>query len=64
MMMETFLEAQGPLVDVVAQAASQVVAAIASKDLEGSIGDDVIASSAARGNRAYYNMTGSNLIGV
>lgn len=62
LMLETMEEANGRLADVVAQAASQVVSAIASQNLEVSIGDDVIASSAARGNRAYYSMTGSYMI--
>lgn len=62
LMLETMQEANGMLADVVAQAAGQVVAAIANQNLEVSIGDDVIAASAARGNRNYFQMTGGHLL--
>ena len=50
--------------NILIQLGRQIITAIDNKDLEVTIGDDVIASSAARGNRAFYNRTGKELIGV
>ena len=61
-MRDTVVEANGMLADVIAQAAQQVVLAINSQDFQVSIGDDVIAQSAARGAEAYYQRTGGKLI--
>lgn len=46
------------------QVGRQLMATIEDKDLSVTIGDDVIAASAARGNKSYFNRTGTNLITV
>lgn len=61
-MRDTVTEANAGLVDVIAQAAQQVIQAIEQQQMTVSIGDDVIASSASRGNQQYYNRTGSYLL--
>jgi hypothetical protein len=50
--------------NILMQLGRQIITAIEDKDLEVTIGDDVIASSAARGNKAFYNRTGRQLITV
>lgn len=52
------------VINVLIQIGRQIISTIEDKDLEVSIGDDVIASSAARGNRSYYNRTGKSLLAI
>lgn len=61
-MRDTITEANGLLADVIAQATQQVVQAINDQNLTVSIGDDIIANSASRGNQSYYNRTGAYLL--
>lgn len=57
-------EGNEDLISTVIQVSRQLIAAIDDKDLNISIGDDVIANAAANGNRKYYNRTGRNLITI
>jgi len=50
------------LANVYIQVGRQIISAIEGVDLEVNIGDDTIAKSAARGNKAYYLRTGQQLI--
>lgn len=61
-MRETIADANSLLADVIAQATQQVVQAINEQNLTVSIGDDIIANSASRGNQSYYNRTGAYLL--
>ncbi len=58
---ETINEGNVTLVEALYQMCTQVIDAINSQNIEVSIGDDVIASSAARGNNAYKQRTGMPL---
>lgn len=57
-------EGNGDLIATFIQVGRQLMATIEDKNLSVTIGDDVIAASAARGNRSYFNRTGTNLITV
>jgi len=60
--LETLEMSNTSLISAFAQMTKQVIAAIEEQDMTVSIGDDVIAKSAARGNAAYKRMTGTALI--
>lgn len=64
LMYQTMLSANGEMVGAFAQMTQQVIAAIERKDFNVSIGDETIASSAQRGNKAHYQRTGKALITV
>lgn len=64
LMYQTMMSANGEMVGAFAQMTQQVIAAIERKDLSVSIGDETIASSAQRGNKAHYQRTGKALITV
>ncbi len=64
MLRDIIQENNGELVNAFAQMTQQIISAINNVDMEVTVGDDVIAQSAARGNRQYYNMTGRELITV
>ena len=51
------------LIDVIVQMCRQMISAIENQDMSVSIGDDVIARSANRGNQQYKNRTGKPLFG-
>lgn len=61
-MREVLKDNNGTLIEGFAQMTRQIISAINDVDMEVSIGDDVIARSAQRGNRAYQRMTGTPLI--
>lgn len=64
LMYETIQRANGDLVSAFASMTRQVIAAIESKDLTVSIGDEQIARSAQRGNSAYKSRTGKALLTI
>lgn len=64
LMYDTMLSANGELVSSFAQMTRQVIAAIENKDMSVSIGDEQVARSAQRGNKAHYQRTGKALITV
>lgn len=54
----------GELVRSFAQMTNQIISAIGDVDMSVSIGDDVIAKSASRGNNSYKMMTGKSLFAM
>ena len=64
MIREIINEENGEMVDALYQIATQIIAAIGDVDMSVSIGDDVIAKSANRGNNAYRKLTGKPLFSV
>lgn len=59
---QTIDASNGEVVSALYQMAQQIIAAINDMDMNVSIGDDVIAQSAARGNNAYRTRTGKPLL--
>ena len=59
---ETIDASNGEVVSALYQMAQLVIAAINDVDMNVSIGDDVIAQSAKRGNDDYRNRTGKPLL--
>ena len=60
--MESLSKNNELLIDGFAQMTRQVISAINNVDMNVTIGDDIIAKSAARGNSNYQRMTGKPLI--
>lgn len=64
-LLENIIAAQNSdLANVYIQVGRQIIGAIEKQNLSVKIGDDVISSAAARGNRNYYNRTGVSQFGV
>ena len=61
-MREVLEDNNSTLINGFAQMTRQIITAINDVDMEVSIGDDVIAKSASRGNNNYKRMTGKPLI--
>lgn len=58
---ETIDASNGEMVSAFAQMTNQIITAINELDMNVSIGDDVIANSASRGDKAYKKRTGKSL---
>ena len=58
---ETIDASNGEMVGAFAQMTNQIITAIGELDMNVSIGDDVIANSASRGDKAYKKRTGKSL---
>lgn len=58
---ETIDEANDGVIDAIYQMARQIVNAVEEVDMEVKIGDDTIAQSASRGDKAYKRRTGKSL---
>ena len=58
---ETIDEANDGVIDAIYQVARQIVNAVEEVDMEVKIGDDTIAQSASRGDKAYKRRTGKSL---
>lgn len=63
-MRQVFNEGNSALANIYVQVGRQIISAIENQNLSVQIGDEQIARSAGRGNRDYYNRTGSQLLTV
>lgn len=61
---DTINESNGEMVSALYQVAKQIISAIDGVDMSVSIGDDVIANAANRGNNAYKKRTGKPLFSM